>query len=108
MRMTIESVVEKHAYLLGLASEVDKTIVLFANQQTIYNKLSSAIPQRILAKTTKSKFFEHMVDVWNILHILLPLVKFGRVEEHDVGQSALPTMWGLGHTSTERRNGVGF
>ncbi len=25
-----------------------------------------------------------------------------------VGQSALPTLWGLGRTSTERRNGVGF
>ncbi len=25
-----------------------------------------------------------------------------------IGQSALPTMWGLGCTSTERRNGVGF
>ena len=25
-----------------------------------------------------------------------------------VGRLALPTLWGLGHTSTERRNGVGF
>ncbi len=25
-----------------------------------------------------------------------------------VGQSALPTLWGVGRTSTERRNGVGF
>ncbi len=25
-----------------------------------------------------------------------------------VGQSALPTLWGLGRSSTERRNGVGF
>ena len=25
-----------------------------------------------------------------------------------VGQSTLPTLWGLGRTSTERRNGVGF
>ncbi len=26
----------------------------------------------------------------------------------DVSQLALPTMWGLGRTSTERRNGIGF
>jgi hypothetical protein len=41
-------------------------------------------PPRILAKTLKSKIVEHMVEVWNILHILLPLVNLGRVEEHDL------------------------
>jgi hypothetical protein len=46
--------------------------------------LASTIPQQILAKTTKSEIVEHMVDVWNILYILLPLVKLGRAEEHDL------------------------
>jgi hypothetical protein len=46
--------------------------------------LASAIPQKILAKRTKSKIVEHIVDVWNILHILLPLVKLGRAEEHNL------------------------
>jgi hypothetical protein len=73
----IESIVEKCAYLLGLASQADKAIVFSADQQTISNMLASTIPQKILAKTTKSKIVEHMVDVWNILHILLPLVKLG-------------------------------
>jgi hypothetical protein len=84
MHVMIESVVEKFAYLLGLASRGDKTIVFSADQQTIYDMLSSAIPQRILAKTTKSKSVEYMVDVWNILQILLPLVKLGRAEEHNL------------------------
>ena len=82
MHMMIESVVEKCEYLLGLASRGDKTIVFYEDQQTIYDMLSSAILQRILAKTTKPKIVEHMVDVWNILHILLLLVKLGRAEEH--------------------------
>ncbi len=68
----IESVVENHGYLLGLASQADDTIVFSADQQTIYDMLSSTIPQWILTKMTKSKIVEHMVDVWNILHILLP------------------------------------
>ncbi len=46
---------EKHAYLLGLASQADKSIVFSADQQTIYNMLSSNIPQRILAKTKNPK-----------------------------------------------------
>jgi hypothetical protein len=46
--------------------------------------LASAIPQRILAKMRKSKIVKQMVDVLNILHILLLLVKLGRAEEHDL------------------------
>jgi hypothetical protein len=63
MSVMIEFVMEKRAYLLGLASQVDKIIVFSADQQTIYNMLSIAIPQWILAKTTKSKIVKHMVDV---------------------------------------------
>jgi hypothetical protein len=74
LRVMIKSVAEKHAYLLGLASQADKTIVFSADQQTIYNMLASAIPQKILTKTKKYKIVKHMVDVWNILHIFLPLV----------------------------------
>jgi hypothetical protein len=84
MHVMIESVMEKSAYLLGLDSLVDETIVFTADQQMIYNMLSSAIPPRILAMTTKSKIFKHMVDVWNIYHMSLPLVKLGRAEEHDL------------------------
>jgi hypothetical protein len=84
MRMMIESVVKKPAYLLGLPSQVDKAIVFSADQQTISDILASAIPQRILAKTTKFKIVQHMVDVWNILHNLLPLVKLGKAEEHNL------------------------
>jgi hypothetical protein len=80
----IESIMEKRKYLLGLASQVDKAIVFSTDQQTISDMLASAIPQKILAKTTKSKIVEHMVDVWNIFHILLLLVKLGRAEEHDL------------------------
>jgi hypothetical protein len=69
---------------LGLGSQSDKSIVFSADQQMIYNMLSSAIPQRILAKMTKSKIVKHIVDVWNNLQYLLPLVKLGRVEEHDL------------------------
>jgi hypothetical protein len=36
--------------------------------------LSCTTFPRILAKTTKSKIVEHMVEVWSILHILLTLV----------------------------------
>jgi hypothetical protein len=82
MGVMIESVMEKCAYLLGLASQWNKAI-FFADQQTISNMLASAIPQRILTKMTKSKIVKHMVDVWNILRILLPLVKLGRAEEHN-------------------------
>jgi hypothetical protein len=46
--------------------------------------LASAIPKKMIAKTTKSKIVKHMVDVWNILCILLPLVKLGRAEEHNL------------------------
>ncbi len=77
--MMIESIVEKCAYLLEQASQADKTIAFPADQQTIYDMLSSTIPPRILAKTKKSKIFNHMVELRNILHILLPLVKLGRV-----------------------------
>jgi hypothetical protein len=111
MRMMIESVVEKHAYLLGLASRVDKTIVFSADQQTIYNMLSSTIPQRIFAKTTKSKIFKLIVDVWNILHILLLLRKLGRAEEHNL-QSYLQLLdmiekschWELAEAGNKNRN----
>jgi hypothetical protein len=52
----------------------------------VYDKdmLSSAIPSRILAKMTTSKIVEHMVEVWNILHIWLPLVRLGRAEKHNL------------------------
>jgi hypothetical protein len=84
MRVMIESVAEKHAYLLGLASQAGKAICFSTDQQTISDMLASTIPQRILAKTKKSKIVEHTVDVWKILHILLQLVKLGRAEEHDL------------------------
>jgi hypothetical protein len=67
-----------------VVSQADKEIVFSADQQTISDMLASAIPQKILAKTTTSKIVKHMVDVWNILHTLLPLVKLGRAEEHDL------------------------
>ena len=63
MCVMIESVVEKRACLLGLASQADKAIVFSTDQQTISDMLASAIPQKILAKTTKSKIVKHMVDV---------------------------------------------
>ncbi len=84
MRVMIESVMEKRACLLGLASQVDKAIVFSADQQTISYMLASTIPQKILAKMTKFKIVKHMVDVWNILHILLLLLKLGRAEEHNL------------------------
>jgi hypothetical protein len=84
MRVMIESVMEKCEYLLGLASQADETIAFTADQQKIYNMLSNATPPRILAMAKKSKITKHMVEVWNILHILLPLVKLGRAEEHNL------------------------
>ena len=36
------------------------------------------------------------------------LTRDGIKPQSDVGQSALPTLWGLGRMSTERRNGLGF
>jgi hypothetical protein len=77
----------------------------------ISNMLASTIPQKILAKTTKSKIVKHMVDVWNILHILLPLVKLERAEEHDL-QSYLQLLdaiekschWELAEADNEDQN----
>ena len=82
MCVMLESVVQKRAYLLRLASKADDKFIFTADKQMIYNMISNAIPQRILAKTSKVKIVEHMVEVWNILLILLSLVKLGRAEEH--------------------------
>jgi hypothetical protein len=36
------------------------------------------------------------------------MTQISEIADFAVGQSALPTLWGLGRTSTERRNSVGF
>jgi hypothetical protein len=43
-----------------------------------------AIPTNVLAKTSKAKIAELMVQVWDVMRVFFPLVRLRREEEHDL------------------------
>jgi hypothetical protein len=82
MRTILKSVIRKREYLVGLSQRVD---------DEIKGWVCRAIPTNVLVKTSKAKIAELMVQVWDVMRVLLPLVRLRREEEHDL-QSFLQLM----------------
>ncbi len=79
------------------------------NTNPLHSRLIHTIPRKIGHVIQSNhinlfvKPFQHSVCIRSIW-----MKSNTEISLSAVGQSALPTLWGLGHTSTERRNGVGF
>mgnify|MGYP006195072789 CR=1 FL=1 len=87
LKRIFEAVVGKREYLLELTGGLDASMEIpEGGGMTIRGRLTKAIPDQFMAKTTKSKVCEFMVNVWAVLQVVIANVSISHDARHDLQQ----------------------